>query len=118
MRCAPTRPVSVLQVHGVNDPTIRYTGGSVSGGLPAYPSARDTVASWARLNRCATMFTETDMRADYVSEAPGAETRVGRHEGCMGGAAELWTMDATGHIPGLTPNWADAVFDWLQAHAR
>ncbi len=118
MRCAPSRPVSVLQVHGVNDTTIQYMGGTVAGGVPAYPSARATVASWARLNRCATTFTETDTRVDYVSEAPGAETRVGRHEGCMGGAAELWTMDATGHIPGLMPNWADAVFDWLQAHAR
>jgi len=118
MRCAPTRPVSVLAVHGVGDTTILYVGGSVSGGVPAYPSARETVASWARLNRCATTFTDTDMRADYVSEAPGAETRVGRHEGCMGGAAELWTMDGTGHIPGLNASWADAVFDWLQAHAR
>lgn len=118
-RCTPARTVSVLQVHGVADPTILFEGGTLAAGGPAYPSARATVAAWARLNRCATAFTEGTPRADYVPDAPGTETRVGRHEGCAaGGAAELWAMDGVGHVPVFNAAWSDAVFDWLEAHAR
>lgn len=118
-RCRPSRPVAVLQVHGIDDRTIRYEGGMIPVVGGTYPSARATVASWARLNRCAETFTEVPMRADYVMEAPGAETRIGRHEGCApGGAAELWSMEATEHIPGLNAAWTAAALDWLEAHAR
>ena len=117
-RCVPTEPVSVLQVHGVADDTIRYAGGSTVGtGTTMYPSARDTVAAWGRLNRCGD-FADTGMTFDYVTTAPGNETRVGRHGACMGGAAELWSMDATGHIPAFAPAWGEAVIDWLEAHPK
>lgn len=118
MRCTPTDPVSVLQVHGTMDDTILYAGGSTVGGTAtAYPSARDTVAAWARLNRCGD-FAETGMRFDLVSDIAGEESHSGRHATCMGGAAELWTMDGAGHIPAFGPAWATAVYDWLEAHPK
>ncbi len=117
-RCTPSEAVSVLQIHGLTDPTIRYEGGSIAGtGATTYPSARATVATWARLNRCGD-FADTGMTFDYVTTAPGNETHVGRHGACMGGAAELWSMDATGHIPAFAPAWGDAVIDWLEAHPK
>lgn len=118
-RCVPARPVAVLQVHGVRDDTIRYEGGTIAASAVAYPSARGTVAAWARLNRCADAFVEATARADYVSEAAGDETRTGRHAGCAaGGAAELWSMENTGHVPGVNAAWTNAVLDWLEAQAR
>ncbi len=117
-RCTPSEPVSVLQIHGLTDPTILYRGGSLGGtAATMYPSARDTVATWGRLNRCGD-FADTGMTFDYVTTAPGNETHVGRHGACMGGAAELWSMDATGHIPAFTPAWGEAVIDWLEAHPK
>jgi polyhydroxybutyrate depolymerase len=117
-RCMPSEPVSVLQIHGLIDDTIRYMGGSTTGAASAmYPSARETVATWARLNRCGD-FADTGMTFDYVTTAPGNETHVGRHAACMGGAAELWSMDATGHIPAFSPAWGEAVIDWLEAHPK
>jgi polyhydroxybutyrate depolymerase len=117
-RCAPTEAVSVLQVHGLDDDTILYMGGSTAGtDTTMYPGARATVAAWGRLNRCGD-FADTGMTFDYVTAAPGNETHVGRHAGCMGGAAELWSMDATGHIPAFSPAWAEAVIDWLEMHPK
>lgn len=117
-RCVPAEPVSVLQMHGTTDPTIRFDGGSTAGGAAAqYPSARDSVASWARLNRCGD-FAETGMRFDFVTDVAGEETHSGRHAGCMGGAAELWTMDGVGHVPAFSSAWATAVYDWLEAHPK
>lgn len=117
-RCTPSEPVSVLQVHGVTDNTILFGGGMLAGtAATAYPSARNTVATWATLNRCGA-FADTGMTFDYVTTAPGAETHVGRHGSCAGGAAELWTMDGTGHIPAFAPAWGEAVVDWLFAHPK
>lgn len=118
-RCAPSRTLSMLLVHGVDDATVRYEGGSLADGAAVYPSARASAASWARLNRCDARFTETSMRGDYDALVDGAETRIGRHENCAaGGAAELWSMEGSGHVPGFTVAWSDAVIDWLEAHAR
>ena len=118
-RCTPTTSVSVLQVHGTVDDTIQYAGGMVSAaGAGRYPGARATVATWAAINRCASTFTDTMMRRDFVTNVDGAETVIGRHEACMGGAAELWTMEGAGHIPAFSSMWSDAVFDWLMAHPK
>ncbi len=116
-RCAPSEPVAVLEVHGTVDDEVRYDGGTTLSDQDRYPSARDTVASWARLNRCGD-FADTGMRFDYVTDVAGPETRVGAHAGCMGGAAELWTMEGVGHVPGFSPAWIAAVYDWLMAHPK
>ncbi len=116
--CAPTAPVAVLQIHGTMDDTVRYDGGMLTtAAITRYPSARDTVAQWATLNRCGA-FVATTMRHDYVSDVAGDETVIGRHEGCMGGAADLWTMEGAGHIPAVTSAWGEAVYDWLMAHPK
>jgi polyhydroxybutyrate depolymerase len=49
--CRPSRPVSVVHIHGDRDDVISYQGGILRG--RAYPSAPDTVDRWARLDRCA-----------------------------------------------------------------
>lgn len=117
-RCAPARTISMLLVHGVGDATVSFEGGSLDGRVN-FPSARNTAAAWARLNRCDATFTETSTRGDYDTAVSGEETRVGRHENCApGGASELWSMEGSGHIPGFNTAWNDAVVDWLEAHAR
>ncbi len=114
-QCAPTEPVAVLQVHGTSDGTIAYTGGT-NGGFP-YPGAVTSVSRWATLNRCAATRTMGDA-IDIESNLPGAETRVERHDGCMGGAAELWTITNGVHAPALNSMWATRALDWLLAHPK
>lgn len=115
-RCAPTEPVAVLDAHGTADEIIAFNGG-MSTGSERYPSERDTLATWARRNRCGA-FTEATPRFDFVLDVAGAETHAGRYEGCAGGAVELWTMDGASHVPSLAPSWAGAVYDWLVAHPK
>ncbi|MEO0974143.1 MAG: alpha/beta fold hydrolase, partial [Pseudomonadota bacterium] len=50
-RCAPSEAVAVAQLHGTGDGVIQYTGGCIPG-LACYPSARESVQSWAALNGC------------------------------------------------------------------
>ncbi|MBI5515502.1 MAG: alpha/beta fold hydrolase [Deltaproteobacteria bacterium] len=117
--CAPTGPVAVLQVHGTMDTTVRYEGGvfAVPGGDRRYPSASDTVARWARYNRCGARMA-LPRRLDLDGMLAGEDTRLEAHIGCMGGAAELWTIEGGAHIPNLTNRWAESVYAWLQAHPR
>jgi polyhydroxybutyrate depolymerase len=117
-QCEPSEPVSVLQVHGDADGTILYGGGGI--GENGYPSAADTVASWAASNGCEGELEATDVRLDLDSAMADDETRVDRYADCPDGAAvELWTIEGGGHVPGLVqPAWPEAVLDFLLAHPR
>jgi polyhydroxybutyrate depolymerase len=109
--CAPARPVSVLQIHGDLDESIRYEGGQY------YPSAPGTVERWAGENGCSGALAAVSERLDLDRSVSGDETRIERHGGCDGqAAAELWTIEGGGHLPGLTATFRAAVWDWLDAH--
>lgn len=117
-RCKPARPVAVLQVHGDRDLVIPYDGGTIFGRTEQIPSAPESIATWAALDGCTGGLAATGERLDLDSSLAGTETRVKRWS-CTAGAAELWTIEDGGHIPSLRkPTWGDAVFGWLEAHAR
>jgi polyhydroxybutyrate depolymerase len=67
--CAPSRPVSLLEVHGTSDPIVPY--GGPNGEVPQF------VAGWARRNGCASRSTAT-RRSAVVT--------IFRWPGCRGGA--------------------------------
>jgi len=115
-KCAPSEPVSVLQIHGTSDETIRYEGGSTPVG--SYPSAESTVAEWSDYNGCTTT-TESLGTADLGSLLEGDETAKKAFTGCpVDGKVELWTMAAGPHIPLFTENFAVDIIDWLYAHPK
>ena len=115
--CAPTEPVSVLQVHGTSDETIKYDGGSIAG--IDYPSARQTVESWATYNGCDTTPTITADALDLDSSIDGAESDAEAFGRCeQGSEVELWTIDGGSHTPGLTPDFSAGVVDFLLAHPK
>lgn len=83
--CKPTRPVSVLHFHGTDDPTIPYEGKASSG----WPSARDTVKSWADRDGCTGDPVETFAKDDV---------RCLTYKTCREGAeVTLCTVDKGGH---------------------
>ena len=114
-RCAPTEPVAVLEVHGTADPTIAYNGGLNLG--VTYPSAATSVARWAGYNHCAST-TTSGTTFDLDTVILGAETRISRYDGCMGGAAELWSIEGGVHLPALSAQWPTLTLDWLMAHPK
>lgn len=108
--CTPSEPVEVLHMHGVADETVLYEGGTDLGGMPAvYPSAEETVATWASLNGCAAPPAPTGS-ADYSDVDPGEETTVHTADGCP---VVLWEMEGVGHVPGLNRSWRDDVLAFL-----
>jgi polyhydroxybutyrate depolymerase len=113
--CRPSRPVSVLQIHGTNDRTIRYDGGSIAG--HRYPSVDGTLATWRRLDGCGDRATRSARPIDLDSSRPGRETTVTAYaSGCRGGTrVELWSIKDGAHVPPLTPGFARAVMDFLYA---
>lgn len=115
-KCKAAEPIGVLEIHGTKDESVLYDGEMQNG--MGYPSAQETVAIWAEKNGCAATTTE-GMSMDIDSLLAGNETLVTRHDNCKpGGAAELWTMQEASHVPGLGPNFAPALVDWLFAHAK
>ena len=50
--CQPTRLVSVLEMHGTNDPVVPMEGNTVDGGI--FPPTDSTLRRWASLDGCGT----------------------------------------------------------------
>lgn len=108
-RCDPSRPVTVLHIHGDADDVVGYGGGQ--GGA----SAPDTAAAWAGLDGCSAG-PEERPALDLEWTLPGPETTVLRYGDCRDGAAvELWTITGGGHVPELGDGFTPAVLDFLLA---
>jgi polyhydroxybutyrate depolymerase len=94
--CRPTRPVSVIEIHGTADPLVPYEGGHTAGGAtqPSPPTVA-LVERWAELNRC-------PMPSTTQTEGPVRRATWG---GCAeGSAVKLVTIEGGGHTwfaPGL-----------------
>jgi len=122
--CAPSEPVSVLQVHGTADETIAYDGGTTPIINGTYPGALESTAIWAAYNGCGTDPAATDATLDLLPDVTGAETSVQSYGDCPAGVAvELWTMEGGPHVPTL--NFADGsrpmvegMVDFLLAHPK
>jgi len=117
-RCAPTEPVSVLEIHGTADPVVGYEGGTREGQAP-FPGAATTVATWAAYDGCGTAPVPSATTLDLVSDVAGAETTVLSFGDCPPGVGvELWTMEGGEHVPNLSGDFTPAVIDFLFAHPK
>lgn len=110
----PAEPVSVLQIHGTMDDTIRYEGGDFRDG--AHPSARETVERFADRSGCDDTWTDGEP-VDFVTMVDGAETLVeSRSTGCTEGTDyQLWTIVDGTHIPTLSDGATQRALEWLLA---
>ena len=119
-KCQPSRPVSVVQLHGNADAVVLYLGGYTPRGTGPYPSAAQTVATWAQENGCAgTDLQRVEGNLDLNADVLLAETAREAYPGCPAeGAVELWTAWGGSHAPLLTSDFAPTLVNWLFAHAR
>ncbi len=117
-KCAPSQPVSVLQIHGTADDTVRFDGDQIAG--QGYPGAKTTVADWVTFDGCSTTADTSAPPLDLDTRLAGAETTVTKYAtGCKpGGHAELWTIAGGAHLPSLTASFSTSVIDFLFAHPK
>jgi polyhydroxybutyrate depolymerase len=105
--CAPSEPVSVLQIHGDGDDTVLYDGVA-----SIYPGAVETASIWAGYNGCGAL-GDGGERIDIERSIDGDETRIERHDCPAGLSVELWTLEGGGHIPALSPAFHQQVWAWM-----
>lgn len=112
-KCAPTAPVSVLEIHGTSDDQVIYDGSST------YPSAKTTVQDWVTFDGCDATST-TPPPLDLVPAIAGAETTVTRwSSGCHASSGvELWTVNGANHFPAFGDAFRTALLDFLYAHPK
>ena len=101
--CRPSRPVSVMDIHGTADPLVPYAGGvmTVLGASSTIISAQQVFAGWTSRDECTGAPTKRalpvvvkDGTSITVTSAAGCPARVG---------VELWTVVGGGHTwPGGT----------------
>ena len=92
--CSPGNRVDILQVHGKQDQRILYEGKDV--GADPYPSVKDTVSMWTRLNRLPMKPTEEN-RWTLLLGAVERETWQDNRS-----RVSLWTVaDGGHHLNGL-----------------
>jgi polyhydroxybutyrate depolymerase len=112
--CNPSKPVSVLHLHGTADATVPYTGGSGVGGVGAVSS----VEQWATHDGCGPTRTST-VTLDLDTVVAGAETHGETTNGCPSKVAvDLWSLEGSSHIPIFDPPVATTLLEWMLAHKR
>ncbi|OBK71271.1 esterase [Mycobacterium sp. 1274761.0] len=108
--CAPSRPVSVLETHGVVDPVVPYSGGGMVGrGGPSDIVAPPAMAArWRDVDRCP---------GAPVEDTVGAAAHRFTSSGCADGTEVVFVaVDGGGH------EWfggaSEASAQFFAAHAR
>ncbi len=130
-KCEPTRPISVMHVHGTEDPCWKYGGGAsdcpVGQRLRKHVSIERTMSEWAEILQCEGDPTVTDL-PDSVED--GTSTRRHVWAGCTADL-ELLEIVGGGHawpngdaylgerIIGEVPrDWGnEVIWDYMQRHS-
>jgi len=120
----PQRPVSVIHLHGTDDPLVPYNGGSRRGESGSVLSVADSIDFWVQHDGC-----DPSPREAPTSDGQAtARTYTGGREGTE---VTLWTIQGGGHE---WPGWAgadrraggssaglsatDLIWDFFAAHPR
>ncbi len=90
MPCSPSRPVSVLQIHGTADPVVPYNGGPMvgRGGASDVVSAPAMAERWRALDRCP---------GPLVPDGTGEVVRMAATGCAQGTEVVLVRIDGGGH---------------------
>jgi len=112
---APTQPVNILQIHGTDDPTVKYQGGTFGAGI-AYPSASESLEKWVAYNGAAQKTEQLTQTLDLDESIDGKETTIERFD--EAGNIELWSIHGGAHIPKLSASFTREVIEWLFKHPK
>ena len=106
--CKPSTPVSLLNIHGTADKTIKIDGG-VLNNFP-YTSAKSTVTKVALLNKC---YSPAVSKKDFEPTIKGPETTVINYTCDTHAHLQYWKIAKGSHSPKLPADFAEQVITFL-----
>ena len=131
-QCKPSSPVSILEIHAMNDKIVYYDGMDEEAldyrlsrhelypyfsdpSLVRYPSAQETIEDWAKKDGCDLIQVKTVDHVNYAMTAWGRETSKQTWDaGCANGTSvSLWTLRSGGHVPRFNGAFQNAIVDFL-----
>jgi len=106
--CTPSAPVSLLNIHGTADKTIKV-GGGVMNNFP-YTSVKTTVKKIAAASKCVDPITA---KKDFEPTIKGAETTIFDYTCGTPTHLQYWEIKDGAHRPNLPSDFAQQVMDFL-----
>lgn len=118
--CKNQEPISLLQIHAVDDDTIKYAGDEI--GYPMlrpYPDTLTTVDRFVNRNGCTSNSDDNEL-TNFVASIPGSDTQIRRWNNCANETkVELWTIQPYSaiwhkpHSPLVWPRFTERILDFL-----
>jgi polyhydroxybutyrate depolymerase len=112
-QCNQSQPVSLLDIHGTLDKTIKINGGLMNSF--AYTSAATTVNKFATLNKCSN---PAKAKKDFEPTIKGAETTILTYSCETHTHLQFWTIVGGSHSPKLPNDFAQQVVAFLMLQSR
>jgi polyhydroxybutyrate depolymerase len=111
--CTPSAPVSLLDIHGTADKTIKIDGGVLN--VNPYTSATETVKTIAQVNKCSN---PTTSKKDFEPTIKGAETTVINYSCDTHTHLQFWKIGKGSHSPKLPSDFAQQVISFLLQQSK
>jgi polyhydroxybutyrate depolymerase len=106
--CTPSAPLSLLNIHGTADKTIKVAGGVMNDF--AYTSAKTTVKKIAAASKCVDPVKQ---KRDFEPTIKGLETTVFDYTCGSPTHLQYWEIKDGEHRPNLPADFAQQVMDFL-----
>jgi polyhydroxybutyrate depolymerase len=111
--CTPSTPVSLLNIHGTADKTIKVAGGSMNDS--PYTSAKSTVTRIALVNKCSS---PAITKKDFEPTIKGPETTVFNYSCESHTHLQYWKIANGSHSPKLPSDFAEQVISFLLKQSK
>jgi len=111
--CTPRAPVSLLNIHGTADKTIKIDGGVMNSS--SYTSAITTMKKIATVNKCGTVATS---KKDFEPTIKGAETTIFNYSCDTHTHLQFWKIAGGSHSPKLPFDFAQQVISFLLKQSK
>lgn len=111
--CRPTSPVSLLNIHGTADKTIKLDGG-VMNNYP-YTSSAETMKTFSGLDKCTNHVTT---KKDFEPTIKGPETTVIDYACGTHTHLQFWKISKGSHSPRLPSDFAEQVISFLLQQSK
>lgn len=111
--CSPNTPVSLLNIHGTADKTIKVSGG-VMNNFP-YTSSAKTVETIASVNKC---LKAESGKKDFEPTIKGPETTVIKYACNTHTHLQFWKIAMGSHSPKLPRDFAQQVIAFLLKQSK
>jgi polyhydroxybutyrate depolymerase len=112
-QCTHSNPVSLLDIHGTADKTIKIDGGVMN--TFAYTSAATTVNKIATLNKCSN---PAKAKKDFEPALKGAETTIFNYSCDSHTHLQFWKITGGSHSPKLPLDFAKQVINFALKQSK